>query len=541
MRKLITALLLLVASSTALWGAVEIPPACRIPNRTGSQCVWSSLETLARFHGLDSLASHLTSEHKGTAGPGDVAAVLKRFGINYEQSRSHDRAMLERALAQGLGAAIGVNGSHMVTLVGLDGSTASIIDNSDRSLSVRQIPLSRWDGWAVVLHPDGRSAPAVVASPPPAAPAAPGLAPPPADDDGLKAASVRIANQLGSVIDGGSGTVVGLQDNKALVLTCRHLFPGGRAGKLTVHFPSGRVYEAVLIAVDSQADLACMYILNDGQVPWVPIADAPAERGTPVCQVGYPHGKGPIFRRGGSLGIGGHTSGTPVMDISVAVQSGDSGSGVFGTTNRRLVGVIWGGDGRTSAATGIPDIHRFVEQKAARLFPCWRCKPPHQQSPQQPSDPIVNRPPGNLPPGVIAAPGPGPGPGVIVTVPPPLTPVPPVVTAPPGPSLSDILKQLQLLQTQMQQLANQPPTPGPPGPPGKDGTPGAPGTPGADSTVAGPVGPSGPQGPIGPQGLPGPPADTAYIMQQLQQMQAEIANLKQATRTRVVPISTTGP
>jgi hypothetical protein len=136
-------------------GRVEIPMQFRLPNRTGDQCVWVSLATLARFHGIARGAP--LASHGGLAGPGQPEAELRRLGIRFRSQNpgNRDTAILRDAIDRGLGAMIGLGGRHAVVVVGLDGGTLTVIENSDPKLGTRTLPVSAWDGWAIVLYPDG--------------------------------------------------------------------------------------------------------------------------------------------------------------------------------------------------------------------------------------------------------------------------------------------------------------------------------------------------------------------------------------------------
>ena len=336
-------------------------------------------------------------------------------------------------------------------------------------------------------------------------------------DPRVTAASVRITNDRGGVIEGGSGTIIAVDNDRGLVLTCRHLFPGVQPGKIGVHLHDGRVYTGVLIGVDDRADLAAVAIAQTPATPWVPISLTPANRGETVWQVGYSHGRGPVQRRGQSQGITARTSTAAVLSVELGVQSGDSGSGVFRVSDSTLVGVIWGGDGRQSSATGLEDIHRFLDQKCLRWFPRWRI-------------------PGSLfsPP----RPGPGLGPG---SSPSPVPPSPPTPVPMPAVDLGPILSELKILRGQIDELARLkgqpgPPGPqGPPGPAGKDGARGVDGLPGS-AGPAGPVGPPGPLGPAGIIGASGKDADTSAIFKEIEILREQIKLLQQATRTRIEPV-----
>lgn len=136
-------------------GRVEIPHEMRIPNRTGSQCVWVSLATLAQFHRLARGAA--LASHGGLAGPGQPEGELRRLGIRYcaQSPPNRDATILRDALRYGYGAMVGLGGQHAVVAVALEGSTLTVIENMDPKLGTRTLPLGQWDGWCIVILPDG--------------------------------------------------------------------------------------------------------------------------------------------------------------------------------------------------------------------------------------------------------------------------------------------------------------------------------------------------------------------------------------------------
>lgn len=136
-------------------GAVPIPPECWVFNVMGGQCAWASLETLARYHKIERLYG-LTMDHKGLTGPGAPESVLKAKQVQHrsQPAGNRDTKILADAVSQGLGCMIGLGGKHCVVLVGLDGQTMTVIDNSSRGTQTRQLSLSAWDGWTIVLYPD---------------------------------------------------------------------------------------------------------------------------------------------------------------------------------------------------------------------------------------------------------------------------------------------------------------------------------------------------------------------------------------------------
>jgi hypothetical protein len=138
--------LLLLATPT-----VEVPKEHWVPNRSGSQCCWCSLELLANFHGIDAVKG-VTRTHKHASGYGEIEGYLNRLNVKHRSQRPgvYDDAILHEAVK--FGALIGIPG-HALVAVDYDGSRIAVIDNSDLGRGVHWIPKSRWQGWAVVLYP----------------------------------------------------------------------------------------------------------------------------------------------------------------------------------------------------------------------------------------------------------------------------------------------------------------------------------------------------------------------------------------------------
>lgn len=134
---------------------LEIPREYRVPNRTGQQCAWVSLATLARYHGIARGAE--LARHGGLAAPGQPEAELRRLHIRFRSQLppNRDTAILRESLTAARGVMVGLGGRHAVVAVGLDGDRLTVIENTDPQLNTRIVPLSAWDGWAIELFPDG--------------------------------------------------------------------------------------------------------------------------------------------------------------------------------------------------------------------------------------------------------------------------------------------------------------------------------------------------------------------------------------------------
>ncbi len=141
---------------------VPIPKEMRVFNKSGSQCVWCTIEMLAKFNRIPK-ANDLTQTYKHATGPREVAQVLTGRGVKFKQSIRKDEGMLEEYVAKRkLGVGVGVNhGTHMILVCHFDrqAKIVKVIDNSDRSLRVQTWTLDQfrkiWSDWVLVILPDG--------------------------------------------------------------------------------------------------------------------------------------------------------------------------------------------------------------------------------------------------------------------------------------------------------------------------------------------------------------------------------------------------
>lgn len=186
----------------------------------------------------------------------------------------------------------------------------------------------------------------------------------------------------------GSGTLVHKDSQRAVVLTCAHLFRQ-QTGEVAVVFPDGRRFAAEVLAVDRVWDLAALSIPVPQAAPVRIAADYP-QPGEPLSSCGY----GPDGRywcnQGQALGYVrvAQSSTYETLELSGRAREGDSGGPVF---NRRgeLAAVLWGTDGRTVGATYCGRIRKFL----ATILGCRPAGTPNAVAPL-PEPPLVPvRPP----------------------------------------------------------------------------------------------------------------------------------------------------
>lgn len=139
---------------------VPIPVKDRVPNRTGIQCVWSSIETLARYAKYEKLYDiTMEKDYKSYAGPPSLRAMFKKYGVKYEMTvDKKDRSLLIKGCTiEKRGVAFDIPG-HMMVLVHYDEKEGIVkyINNSDKDLKIRTWTMEefnkRWAGWAVIIY-----------------------------------------------------------------------------------------------------------------------------------------------------------------------------------------------------------------------------------------------------------------------------------------------------------------------------------------------------------------------------------------------------
>lgn len=144
---------------------VPIPKDCRVFNKSGSQCVWCSIESLARYHGIKELYegnTRITKTYTWATSPAEVKRVLNNnYGtVKWKQIQNGDRNFIKKYVSEmKLGIAFGIPG-HMLNLVHYDekNDTVKVIDNvGPKALQVQTWSIKKfnqmWDGWGLVVFP----------------------------------------------------------------------------------------------------------------------------------------------------------------------------------------------------------------------------------------------------------------------------------------------------------------------------------------------------------------------------------------------------
>jgi len=142
-----------------------IPMENRVPNYTGVQCVWASIEMLGRWAEEPRLVNPpLTSraDCKSYSSPELASQVLTRLGVKFEQSYNNTTkgvALIKKAMEEGRGCLFSVTG-HAMVIVHYDEEKGIVkwVDNSDSTLKVQTMNMERfrsvWTSWVLVIYAD---------------------------------------------------------------------------------------------------------------------------------------------------------------------------------------------------------------------------------------------------------------------------------------------------------------------------------------------------------------------------------------------------
>jgi len=188
---------------------------------------------------------------------------------------------------------------------------------------------------------------------------------------------------VGGVGQAGTGTVIGCESGKSLVITCAHVVEDSNAPMVVIH--GGKEYPAELLCTARNFSTRQSKVFSDGitaygydgpdlalvivrgQLPCVVIAEAQPEANDRVRLWGFGGRMGwngaveKVGRFLGSLWNEGSVNST------IQTISGDSGSGWFNDAGE-LCAVHWGNDGRAWAVP-LQSIRSFVGERAKGLFP----------------------------------------------------------------------------------------------------------------------------------------------------------------------------
>lgn len=153
-----------------------IPKSDRVPNYTGIQCVFSSIEMLGRWAEEPKLMDPpITSRSncKSYSDPYRAGAILKELNVKFEQTNGNREAgikLIKKAMAEGRGCLWDVPG-HAMVLVHYDEEKDRVcwVNNSDPSLKIQTTDIAgfkkRWSSWVLVIYADNDIIPYKIGSP----------------------------------------------------------------------------------------------------------------------------------------------------------------------------------------------------------------------------------------------------------------------------------------------------------------------------------------------------------------------------------------
>lgn len=172
-------------------------------------------------------------------------------------------------------------------------------------------------------------------------------------------AAVRVVHTLGPCRNYGSGTIVHDDGQRAVVLSCAHLFREG-TGQVHVHLRDGRTLAAIPKAVDMTWDLSALEIDSPGIAP-IDLAAAVPLPGQRLQSCGF--GPNGVYQCNTGTVQGytraSNTQTSETLCLTGSARDGDSGGPVLNLQGE-LVGVLWGTDGRTVHATYCGRIRKFL-------------------------------------------------------------------------------------------------------------------------------------------------------------------------------------
>lgn len=137
----------------------------------------------------------------------------------------------------------------------------------------------------------------------------------------------------------GTGTIV---SPKGHVLTAAHVVSGAK--KITIVTLEGKAHDASIASIDEYNDIAVVKIAEELLFQWLPIKHSRSVRlGQTVATIGYPQielqGKSPKVTKGEISSLNGLSDDPRSWQISVPVQSGNSGGPLL-DEDGRMIGVI---------------------------------------------------------------------------------------------------------------------------------------------------------------------------------------------------------
>jgi S1-C subfamily serine protease len=168
--------------------------------------------------------------------------------------------------------------------------------------------------------------------------------------------AVRVVVQdKDGMFSAGTGTLI----REDLIITNDHVVRDrAKNGTITVKFPSGLICEGKVVKTDKVWDLAAIRIEKVDVTP-ILLGDRPAA-GDVITVGGY--GSGDYKSTSGELWAyvsPGEEFAFDVMEVKALVRNGDSGGGM--TVDGKLVGVLFGCDGKATYGSCVLQVKKFLE------------------------------------------------------------------------------------------------------------------------------------------------------------------------------------
>jgi hypothetical protein len=171
-------------------------------------------------------------------------------------------------------------------------------------------------------------------------------------------AVVRIVAPEGLATSYGSGTLVDVRGDYALVLTNWHVVSDAK-GTIEVVFPDGFRSAAKVVSTDRTWDLAALAIWKPNVAP-VPLATQPPKPGEPLSIAGY--GSGSYRMASGyctQYVAPGMNHPYEMVELSAAARQGDSGGPIFNSRGE-LCGVLFGSSFGTTSGSYCGRVSSFM-------------------------------------------------------------------------------------------------------------------------------------------------------------------------------------
>lgn len=214
--------------------------------------------------------------------------------------------------------------------------------------------------------------------------------PPPVRAQTPHPAVVRVTAQESDGMAQGSGTLVDVRDQLALVVTNWHVVRDA-TGPIHVVFPDGFQSAARVLQVDRDWDLAALLIWRP-RVAAVPLASTAPRPGDQLTIAGYGPGSYRAVPGRCTQYVAPSTRHPyEMVEVSTMAREGDSGGPIFNDRGE-LAGVLFGSGGGTTAGSYAGRVREFL--KTAWTLPESTLAPPAFAVS---SDPTANPPPADWP------------------------------------------------------------------------------------------------------------------------------------------------